>query len=84
MIHEGASLKRYVWIRKDLDPVEALERIRENEEDVSRSMPYKGILDFINDHLNHIIEIEFYDSPEVNDAIEYFKKMFAAYQVLYL
>jgi len=84
MVQEEPSLRRYVWIRKDLDPVEALERIRENEEDVSRSMPYRGILDYIYNHLKHIIEIKFYDSPENNDAIEYFKKMIAAYQILYL
>jgi hypothetical protein len=73
LIEEGRGLRRYVWIRKDLDPFTAVDKLVKS-----------GLLDFLDHISKRLPEIKFHETPNTRDAIEYFKKMIVAYQVLYL
>jgi hypothetical protein len=72
-ISEGRDIKRYVWIRKDLDPFAVVNKLAE-----------RGLLDFLDYISKRLPEIESHETPDTKDAIDYFKKIIATYQFLYL
>ncbi len=73
LISDGKDIRRYVWIRKDLDQFVAVNELAES-----------GFLDFLDDISKRLPEIGFRETPDTRDAIDYFKKIIAAYQFLYL
>jgi len=73
LLIDEENQRRYIWIRKDLDPFAAVDNL-------ARS----GLLDFLDDISKRLPEVNFHETPETKDAIDYFKKIIAAYQFLYL
>lgn len=73
LISEGRDERRYVWIRKDLDPFTAVNKLVES-----------GLLDFLDYISKRLPEIESHETPDTKDAVDYFKKIIASYQFLYL
>ena len=73
LIDDVGSQRRYIWIRKDLDPFAAVDKL-------ARS----GLLYFLDYISERLPEVEFHEAPETRDAIDYFKKIIVAYQFLYL
>ncbi|MCI4409707.1 MAG: hypothetical protein JHC26_11500 [Thermofilum sp.] len=73
LIEEGKGLRRYVWIRKDLDPFTAVDKLVKS-----------GLLDFLDYISKRLPEIMFHETPDTRDATDYFKKIVVTYQFLYL
>jgi hypothetical protein len=73
MREEGRSARTYVWIRRDLDPLTAIEKLEE-----------EGALDIVAELDERRGDIEFRDVPEVSGAVDFLKRMLAVYQMLYL
>ncbi|WP_288005898.1 hypothetical protein [Thermofilum sp.] len=73
LISDRRDERRYVWIRRDLDPFTAVNKLVES-----------GLLDFLDYISKRLPEVRFHEAPDTKDAVDYFKKIIASYQFLYL